>query len=147
MATRKDVVEQARTWLGTRWHHQGRMKKNEKTPGGADCIGLVYGVGRELGLLGTSGDITDYAMNAVDERLVEHANKVLVRKSSNYRDMITGDVIIVKRGIYPHHVMIYSGAQTFIHSCNLRKYVLESPVRGSDLAALCGVYEFPGIED
>lgn len=39
------IVAQARTWLGTPFQHQGRIKGH-----GVDCGGLLIGVGRELGL-------------------------------------------------------------------------------------------------
>jgi NlpC/P60 family putative phage cell wall peptidase len=38
------VVAQARLWLGTPYHHQGRRRG-----AACDCIGLILGVGRELG--------------------------------------------------------------------------------------------------
>ncbi len=34
-----DVVRTARTWLGTPYHHQGRLKGV-----GVDCAGLLIGV-------------------------------------------------------------------------------------------------------
>jgi len=40
---RADVVEAARRWLGTPYHHQASSLGN-----GVDCIGLVRGVWREL---------------------------------------------------------------------------------------------------
>ncbi len=37
--TREDVIAEARTWLGTPWHHQAAVKG-----AGCDCIGFVRGV-------------------------------------------------------------------------------------------------------
>lgn len=48
MTTKNDIVAEARTWLGTRFHHQGRVRKTATHPGGCDCIGLVVGVVRDL---------------------------------------------------------------------------------------------------
>ncbi len=45
MATGLEVVRVARTWLGTPYHHQGRVKG-----AGVDCAGLSVGVAKELGL-------------------------------------------------------------------------------------------------
>ncbi len=39
------IITLARSWVGTKFHHQGR-KKNI----GVDCIGLVVGVAKELGI-------------------------------------------------------------------------------------------------
>src|SRR5690606_2360282 len=45
------IAVQARSWLGTRFHHQGRLKKRGGQPGGVDCLGLLMGVGQELELM------------------------------------------------------------------------------------------------
>src|SRR4051812_11829838 len=37
------IISEARSWIGTRFHHQGRIKK-----GGCDCIGLIIGVAEAL---------------------------------------------------------------------------------------------------
>ena len=39
------IVTQARTWIGTPFHHQARLKGK-----GCDCLGLIVGVVDELGL-------------------------------------------------------------------------------------------------
>ena len=41
-----DIIAAARTWLGTPWRHQGRLKGVA-----VDCGGLILGVDKELGLL------------------------------------------------------------------------------------------------
>lgn len=62
--TNTDIVSQARSWIGTKYHHQGRLKKSVdgyspelascedwspdqpqrgQTNGGVDCIGLIVG--------------------------------------------------------------------------------------------------------
>lgn len=46
MATAVDVYTEARTWIGTRYHHQARTKGLA-----CDCGGLVGGVAVELGLV------------------------------------------------------------------------------------------------
>ena len=40
---RKSIVALARSWIGTPYHHQASLKGT-----GADCIGLVRGIWREL---------------------------------------------------------------------------------------------------
>ena len=73
MRTRQDIVDAARTMLGTRFHHQGR------TPGvGLDCIGLGFCAGRMAGFdLPTIP--ADYPLIAVDDRLVRELDKYLDR--------------------------------------------------------------------
>jgi len=45
-----DIVAQARTWIGTPFHHQARVKRV-----GCDCLGLVIGVVDELQLRDADG--------------------------------------------------------------------------------------------
>ena len=45
MITKEDVVTEARKWIGTPYHHQGRLRGI-----GVDCIGLLFGVGAKLGI-------------------------------------------------------------------------------------------------
>jgi len=47
---KEDIIEEARTWLGTPYRHQGRVKGV-----GCDCGGIVIGVAKELGI-----EIKDY---------------------------------------------------------------------------------------
>ncbi len=56
------VMEIARSWVGTKFHHQGRRKNV-----GVDCIGLIVGVAQELGL--NVEDKTDYAREPKDGEL------------------------------------------------------------------------------
>ena len=45
MTQAQTIVTQARTWIGTPFHHQARLKGK-----GCDCLGLIVGVVDELGL-------------------------------------------------------------------------------------------------
>ena len=51
----KRIVAAARGWVGTRFHHQGRLKRSARHKGGVDCLGLLIGVAQELDLRGRSG--------------------------------------------------------------------------------------------
>jgi len=50
MTSNADIAAAARGWLGTRFHHQGRLKKTTTHKGGVDCLGLLVGIARELNL-------------------------------------------------------------------------------------------------
>jgi cell wall-associated NlpC family hydrolase len=45
MATRAEIIAEARTWLKTPWRHQGRLKGI-----GCDCVGHIVCVPRALGI-------------------------------------------------------------------------------------------------
>lgn len=81
--TSEQIVAQARTWLGTHYHHQGRLKKSIRGPGGVDCIGLIIGLIDELGIQDGEGnslvaaDETNYSMYPEQGRLVKSIQKHL----------------------------------------------------------------------
>jgi len=50
------IIACARSYLGTRFHHQGRLKKTASHKGGIDCLGLLAGVATELDLRGKNGE-------------------------------------------------------------------------------------------
>jgi cell wall-associated NlpC family hydrolase len=43
---RQAIIAEAETWLGTRFHHMEALKG-----AGTDCLGLIYGVYRAVGLV------------------------------------------------------------------------------------------------
>lgn len=45
----KKILKVAKSWLGTKFHYTGRIKKNEFNDGGIDCIGLIIKIGEEIG--------------------------------------------------------------------------------------------------
>ena len=75
LLSRSRIIKQARTWIGTKYHHQGRLKKSVNCSGGVDCIGLVIGVADELNICDASGsplskhDKTNYSMHPEGEKL------------------------------------------------------------------------------
>lgn len=50
----------ARTWLGTRFHFSGRIRKNNQNNGGVDCIGLIIKIGEEIGVTYDGKNIVNY---------------------------------------------------------------------------------------
>ncbi|AIL64482.1 hypothetical protein NOVO_00355 [Rickettsiales bacterium Ac37b] len=50
------IIEEARSWLGTKFHHQGRLKKSKDNCGGCDCIGLIIGIAAKFKLLSKQSD-------------------------------------------------------------------------------------------
>jgi cell wall-associated NlpC family hydrolase len=54
------ILRTARSWIGTRFHFAGRVRKNLANAGGVDCIGLVVRVGGEIGALSNGENIESY---------------------------------------------------------------------------------------
>ena len=72
------IIAEARTWLGTPYHHQARLKGV-----GCDCLGLVVGVANELELTDDSGqllgsfDRTDYSRQPDGQFLTSRLQAIL----------------------------------------------------------------------
>lgn len=61
MTQHEDVVACARSYIGTRFLHQGRLKKTTHHKGGVDCLGLLVEVARECNLRSKIGGLlVDY---------------------------------------------------------------------------------------
>ena len=108
------VVELARGWLGTPYHHQASVKGV-----GADCLGLVRGVYREL--YGHEAETppsysADWAEAAGEESMLLAAARHLrpVRPARAR----PGDVLVfrLRRGFVAKHAAIMSAPGRMIHA-------------------------------
>lgn len=94
-----DVVVCARGWIGTRFQHQGRLKRGAAHRGGVDCLGLLVGVAAELGLRDCDG----LAFVEADERDYSHMPDVgrlktrllRVMREVEESEMRVGDVLLM----------------------------------------------------
>ena len=112
--TREEIVACARTWIGTPYRHQASIKH-----AGADCLGLVRGVWREL--IGAEPEFAppyspDWAEALGQETLLlaarRHLTEIAIGEAGE------GDVLLFRMGLgHPaKHCAILSGPQTIIHS-------------------------------
>lgn len=62
------IIASARSYIGTRFHHQGRLKKTGRGRGGIDCLGLMIGVARECDLRSKDGSL----LAELDETFYPH---------------------------------------------------------------------------
>jgi cell wall-associated NlpC family hydrolase len=150
----EQIVDQARTWLGTKYHHQGRLKKSAQGNGGVDCIGLVVGVCKELAITDEMGiclaayDQTNYGIEPSGERLVElmspHLSEVEIT------NMKIGDVLLLKFWKEPQHVGILShyptGGLGLIHCNSSSGSVVEQPLTGTWIRMITHVYRFSNFK-
>jgi cell wall-associated NlpC family hydrolase len=145
-ATRADVVACARTWIGTTFEHQQRMKGV-----GVDCVGLVIGVARELGLIGPSVDVHGYP-RVPDGRLLKQCDEHMRRVSREA--MQPGDVIAVTFDVEPMHLGIVGdyvhGGLSMIHALaqagRHRGRVCEMRLMFSERMRFMAAYSLPGVD-
>ncbi len=136
MPTRADVVAAARSYLGVRWHHQGRNRA------GLDCVGLVVVVAQELGL--STYDPQDYGRtpDAVQMRaqLAAHLDP--------RRTPAPGDVILLRYDRFPLHMGIASelnGELAIVHAFATMRRVVEHRLDATWLARVVSAHAFRGI--
>ena len=112
--TREGIVACARGWIGTPYHHQASCRGV-----GADCLGLVRGVWREL--YGADAELPpaysrDWAEASGQETLLGAAARHLVPIATLHAD--AGDVVVfrLRIGLVAKHTAILTSRSTFVHA-------------------------------
>lgn len=145
------VVACARTWLGTRFSHQGRLKRNSQHRGGVDCLGLLVGVARELDIRDVHGvplaqaDVIDYS-HMPD---VVHLRMVLESKLQRADVLQVGDVLLLRVDDRPQHMAIVTEVKPhikIIHAYAPAKAVVEHVADATWQSCICGIYRMIGAE-
>ena len=107
------ITTQARTWLGTRFHHQGRIKKSATHNGGVDCLGLLIGVSEELSLKSRDGIIPLHTLDNInygdfpDNKFLCHQLKTHLTEIPK-NTVKSGDVVLMNFDNSPQHLGIIS---------------------------------------
>jgi NlpC/P60 family putative phage cell wall peptidase len=114
MATRSDVVREARTWIGTPWRHQGNLKGVA-----CDCAGLLRGVCLELGLVPLNAAKYNGYAREPDGVSIMEASLAFMRKIPESQ-LAPGDVAVFRIHRLPQHFAIIGdyphGGLSMIHS-------------------------------
>ena len=141
---RADVVAAARAWVGTPYRHQASCRG-----AGADCLGLIRGVWRELhGAEPESvpGYTPDWAEPGRDEALWEAARRHLRQRARNEATE-PGDVLLfrMRAGAVAKHLGVAArtgAAPSFIHAYSGHA-VCESPLTPPWARRVVARFEFP----
>lgn len=121
-----DITTCARGWIGTRFHHQGRLKKTNAHKGGVDCLGLLMGVAGELDLPFTRHDDTSYPHYPDTQKLRLALAQAM--REVQVEDMMAGDVLLLSIEGNPQHLAIVSeigGEFAIIHAYAPARAVVE----------------------
>lgn len=141
--TRQKIIAAARSWIGTPYVHQASAKG-----AGADCLGLVRGVWREL--YGSEPEIPppytpDWNERRGDEPLLAAARRNLIERQGGAPE--AGDVVVFR--IDPDgpakHCGVVTAPARFVHAYAGR-HVCESWLYRWWRARLAGIFLFPGTE-
>lgn len=149
-----EVVSAARGWVGTRFHHQGRVKASGGHRGGCDCLGLLVGVARELRLPARDGqglladfDESDYGHLPDGKYLQAVLERVLVPVTLS--DMRVGDVLLLRFEQEPQHLAIVSDhpeaeGMGLIHALAVNRRVVEHRLDALWRERIVAVYRVVG---
>lgn len=127
------IIPQAKTWLGTNFHHQGRVKRTKNHNGGCDCLGLIMGVASELGLRSRTGlplvkyDQSAYPELPIGNMLQDNLAEHLLDIGQDVAQVRSGDVGLFCFAKNPQHVAIFNRADelSIIHAYSVVGKVCE----------------------
>ncbi len=119
MATRKDICDKALEYLGTPFHHQGRLKGI-----GVDCAGLIVCVAKELGL--HYDDLKNYP-RIPDGKSLRDILKNNTAKEKTIAEAQPGDILLMRFLNEPQHVALVMPNNQIIHSyMRIRKVTIHN---------------------
>lgn len=140
--TRSRIVEAARGWIGTPYHHQASVRHV-----GTDCLGLVRGIWKEL--YGADAEeppaySRDWAEASGSEAMLEAASRHLVAKP--IAAMSIGDVVVfrLRAGMVAKHAAIVTAPAMMVHAIEGAP-VAEVPLTNWWRRRIAGAFQFPDI--
>lgn len=142
--TRRFIITIARTWLGTPYHHQASRRGV-----GADCLGLVRGVWREV--YGNDAELPpaysrDWAEASGEETLLAAASRHLLlidRKAARGGDVV---VFRLRGGLVAKHTAVLTASDSFVHAMEGGP-ACEVALSGWWQRRIAGAFAFPGVMD
>jgi cell wall-associated NlpC family hydrolase len=131
--TRDKIVECARSYLGTPFHHQGRVKGV-----GIDCAGVPIGITHDLGF--SDWDTANYGMlpngNMMRQVLDEQMESIPVVEAT------TGDLLLFGWSEDPQHVGIITKPGYILHTHARVGKVVEHRMDSIWRCRIRGAYRF-----
>jgi cell wall-associated NlpC family hydrolase len=138
--SRDQIVVAARGWLGTPFHHQGRVKG-----AGVDCAGVIVEVARELGV--GDVDVRGYGhrpdSRELEQLCREHMTPVALQ------DAAAGDVLLIMIDGAPQHLAFQTaigGERGMLHSYAPARRVVEHRIDQHWADRIVAAFELPGVE-
>ncbi len=142
MVTPAQVVAEARSWIDTPYQHQARMKVV-----GADCIGLVIGVAKALGLREPEFDVGGYSRTPDGSELRRGCDAQMTPIARS--DIAPGHVLLLRFKTEPQHMAIVGdspeGGLTMIHAYAAAGKVVEHRLADVWRKRIVQAYALPGV--
>lgn len=143
---RDKIVQAAKSWVNTPYHHQARIKGV-----GVDCAQLIAGVAIDIGVFGHNICLPqDYSpewhLHNKEEMLLAHLKEFgCIEKS--VQDTQPGDILGFKMGRCVGHLGLMLDDGTFIHAqnmCNPKRVVINT-LSAEWLKRHVVTFSFPGV--
>lgn len=134
--TSKELIAQARTYLGVKWRHQGFSRD------GCDCVGLLVAVANDFGIQITYP--TNYSHRPSDrvflEGVLQYCDPVPLAERR------PGDFLFFRNTDGTWHLAIQTD-YGMVHSTAMHRKVVEHRIDESWLGRLSRAYRFKGMTD
>jgi cell wall-associated NlpC family hydrolase len=139
MIAADDIVKEARSWIGTRFLHQGRSRF------GVDCVGLVICVVQALDpeWKGADNAPTTYTRRPKDGELIDQISANCLR----LKRIEKGALVLMQfpKMVSPSHVALYTGEGTIVHAHSVTRHVCEVGFRGIWERDTHSFWRLPGV--
>jgi cell wall-associated NlpC family hydrolase len=136
-ATRQQIVDESRTWLGTPFVHQGRLKGV-----GVDCVGLVVCIAKDLGIY--DYDFTGYRVipnsRVMGKELQDHLTEIPIS------EIKMGSILWFRVRKEPQHLAIRTDTG-IIHAYSPNQTVLEVDFTNPWPSLLYKAFDYKGVTD
>lgn len=140
---RDEIVATARSWLGTKFHHQGRVPH-----AGLDCAGLIVCLARKFDL--SEFDVAGYP-HAPDGQLMRACDANMTRITVD--DVLPADVLLFSfadlNQPQPAHMALVGdylhGGVSIIHAFARARRVIETRLDDVWRKRIVASYRLPGV--
>jgi NlpC/P60 family putative phage cell wall peptidase len=140
------ILAEAREWLGTRWQHQASVKGK-----GCDCIGLVAGVARSVGV----AEAVEFFYDPRVRGYGRHPNPdMLTAACARYMDRVDlidrrpADVLVLRFDHDPQHFAFLSRTDPdyIIHAYAQVRKVVENRIDALWRSRIVSAWRLRGID-
>lgn len=137
MISPKEIVDEAATWIGTPFQHQARARGV-----GVDCIGVVIGVGRALGLWADDFDYKAYGREPLNGVLLREVNRHCIHIP--LRNIGPGCILLMRWYKEPQHAAIFTG-DDLIHAASCFGGTVRHRYDMKWQKRTVAAFQFPGV--
>lgn len=143
---REKIIEAARSFIGTRFLHQGRTPATSETGGGMDCVGLIKMTADAAGVVSrlTGEPLPDF--DAYAPRAQGDFLQALAKNHLHEIDRAEiACCVLIRFANNPQHAAIMTGEDTMVHASNGPGFVTEHRINDAWRRRFIGFYRFEGV--